>query len=198
MAKVLRIFSIAVVAIFLSGSFALSAETLSEKPAENAESRGDFSERARISLEKRKFDSLEGRTQMQLSGGIGYSTYSQFNWDLSLDGFYYLTSHFALGAGVDTFNNGQSNYLSVGPGFEYFIPVSDRGQIIFQGLSRYSTSTYSSSAVSATARAGYRYFLNKNIALSATLNQTWQKSLSGSQNVNAGDIGLRFGFSIFF
>ncbi len=34
--------------------------------------------------------------------------------------------------------------------------------------------------------------------LSVTLNQTCQKNLGGSQNINAGDIGLRFGFLIFF
>lgn len=147
------------------------------------------------------FDSMKGRTQFDVSGNAGYSTYSGLSLSVSAGGFHYLTPQFGIGGVADVTRFGGSTdgiFYSIGPAAEYFIPVGHRGHIFAQGIASLSGWEKSNSNISLTARAGYRYFVTDDIALSAKLSQSWSRANVESGRTTTNDPTLMFGFSLFF
>ncbi len=147
------------------------------------------------------FDSMEGRTQLDVSGSAGYSTYSGLSWSASAGGFHYLTPHFGVGAVADVSRWGNATdgtYYSAGPAAEYFIPVGQKSHVFGQGIATVSGYEKSNSFFGLTARLGYRYFVSEEIALSVKLSQGWSRANVESGRTTANDPSLMFGFSIFF
>lgn len=147
------------------------------------------------------FASMEGRTQLDVTGSASYSTYSGFNWFASGSGFYYVTPHFGIGGsvGVERWNASNNGLLyNIGPAAEYFVPVGERGHIFTQILTGISGAERSGSTFLLTGLAGYRYFVSDDIALSVKLSQTWSRENSPGTPTTTGDPRLLFGFSLFF
>ena len=150
-------------------------------------------------------ESLEGRTQVDAAGYVGYSTESQFFWFGQGSAFHYLTPHFGVGGSLAlNGSSGEPVGYSLGPAVEYFFPLAERHHLLAQGAIRFHGSSGGSSRsadnhLETTATAGYRYFITNDIAVGARLMQTWQKNPSQSGALErAGGLNMLFGFSIFF
>jgi hypothetical protein len=149
-----------------------------------------------------QFDSMKGRTQLDLSGAGSYSKDYGSSWYVNSNALYYFTSQFGFGGNLELYGGSNSSaqglYFGIGPMVEYFIPVGERGHVFAQGLATVAGAERTTTQFNLGARVGYRYFVSEDIAFSAKLAQNWARGNYSGAQTTAGSLNLLLGFSLFF